>query len=317
MAKKKTALGKTLFSEIRPYDTPTQPESRDSGYQLVPLVNLLPDAHQPRQLLPRDLIDALHTGQLDPLGAMSQWLARPQRPGDQSLAKLRQLANSIAQHGLIQPITIRPAPAESRAEYLIVTGERRFWAHVLLAVEGSQMATGDSAAPVFEIKTILADQGVSIRAIQLIENIQREDINGVEKAMGLWALRFELSGVDINTLGPEVNHGSLDLVDWKSVSASLGMSDRYRVYVTNVMNLTDDAKALVMAHNLTERTIRPIVQKLKNYPELQLEALEKLASWREQDTDVEESSAVRSVEQMVTRLLASQNRAPSRKPIKG
>ncbi|MCB0014254.1 MAG: hypothetical protein KDE34_20215, partial [Anaerolineales bacterium] len=31
----------------------------------------------------------------------------------------------------------------------------------------------------------------------------------------------------------------------------------------------------------------------------------------------EESSAVRSVEQMVTRLLASQNRAPSRKPIKG
>ena len=84
-------------------------------------------------------------------------------------AELLELATSIQQHGLVQPIVVRPDP--DAGGYEIVAGERRWRA--------SQRA-GLHQVPV--IVRELEDRDVIEMAI--IENVQREDLNAIEEASG-------------------------------------------------------------------------------------------------------------------------------------
>jgi hypothetical protein len=81
-----------------------------------------------------------------------------------------------------------------------------------------------------------------------------------------------------------VNHGSPSieaaLVPWARVEEVLGISKRYRIFAASVLELDPAALALVRQHRLTERTIRPVVQKLKGRPDLQVQALEQLLAWQ-------------------------------------
>lgn len=85
---------------------------------------------------------------------------------------LSELADSIAQHGLIQPIVVKPT-VDGR--YSIIAGERRWRACRL---------TGLNEVPVI-IKD--ADER-TLMEIALIENLQREDLNAVEEALGYRSL---------------------------------------------------------------------------------------------------------------------------------
>lgn len=85
-----------------------------------------------------------------------------------------ELADSIRQHGLIQPIVVRPMGAG----YQIVAGERRWRACRML---------GQS-----EIEVIVKDlTDAETAQIALIENIQREDLNPIEEAAAYRALMDE------------------------------------------------------------------------------------------------------------------------------
>lgn len=312
MAKKKTALGDTLFRNINPYG-----QSEDAQSPALLLVDeIRPDPNQPRRLLPNDLLEAVASSELTPMEAMKEWLGRDGIDNDRRFRELRRLADSIAQHGLINAITVREVkpdeelPLPHTVKHLIVTGERRYWSHVLLATEKRFIQEGDIEQEPTKIRATFIAEGASIRAHQLIENIMREDINAIEKANGLWALRYELS---------EVNHGSLDdisaknLVQWKEVSQTLGISDRYRIYVTNVLNLSKQAQEIIEQHNLSERVIRPIVQKLKGQPDLQAAALYQVVVWQQESEaeDEEGGQAVdKAVEKLVDRLV---NRAEKQK----
>ncbi len=87
---------------------------------------------------------------------------------------LEVLADSIAAYGVLQPIIVRANPV-SEGTYEIIAGERRWRA--------SKMAG------LTEIPAVIFD-GDELKAAQvaLIENIQREDLNPVEEAMGYGAL---------------------------------------------------------------------------------------------------------------------------------
>lgn len=85
---------------------------------------------------------------------------------------LSELADSIAKHGVIQPLLVRPLPDGS---YQLVAGERRWRA--------SRMA-GLTEVPVV-IKELSDDEAM---ALALIENLQREDLNAVEEAQGIKSL---------------------------------------------------------------------------------------------------------------------------------
>lgn len=90
---------------------------------------------------------------------------------------LAELADSIAKHGVIQPLLVRPMPDGS---YKLVAGERRWRA--------SRMA-GLTEVPVV-IKELSDDEAM---ALALIENLQREDLNAIEEAQGIKALMDTLS----------------------------------------------------------------------------------------------------------------------------
>lgn len=90
---------------------------------------------------------------------------------------LADLADSIAKHGVIQPLLVRPMPDGS---YQLVAGERRWRA--------SRMA-GLTEVPVV-IKELSDDEAM---ALALIENLQREDLNAIEEAQGIKALMDTLS----------------------------------------------------------------------------------------------------------------------------
>ncbi len=87
-------------------------------------------------------------------------------------AALSELAESIAQHGLIQPIVVKPT---SGGRYSIIAGERRWRA--------SRMAE------LREVPVIIMDADEqTLMEIALIENLQREDLNAVEEALGYRSL---------------------------------------------------------------------------------------------------------------------------------
>jgi len=92
---------------------------------------------------------------------------------------LDDLADSISQHGVIQPILVRPL---SDGTYQIVAGERRWRA--------SRMA-GLTEIPAV-VKELSEEEAM---AIALIENLQREDLNPVEESEGIQLLmeRYNLT----------------------------------------------------------------------------------------------------------------------------
>jgi ParB family chromosome partitioning protein len=89
-------------------------------------------------------------------------------------AELEELAQSVRQRGVLQPILVRPAPGRP-GEYQIVAGERRWRA--------AQRA-GLTAVP-----AVVRELGdVETLEIALIENIQRADLNALEEASAYMSL---------------------------------------------------------------------------------------------------------------------------------
>lgn len=114
---------------------------------------------------------------------------QPRRAFDEKA--LEELAASIKSQGLLQPLLVRPVGPSDPDKYEIVAGERRWRA--------SQMA-GLREIPVL-IRSFSAQD---MLAAALIENLQREDLNPLEEALGLQTLKedFGLSQEDLaRTIG--------------------------------------------------------------------------------------------------------------------
>jgi hypothetical protein len=297
-------------------------EAESQGTTVLPVDVILPDPGQPRRLLPEDLAQAVTNGTLSRVEVIREWQRRDKTLPLHNLRELARLADSIAQHGLINPISVRqPRPHETvppGVKYLIITGERRYWAQIYLLAEGRQIQEGETLVDPSLIKTTVAAAGVTVRAHQLIENLLREDINAVERARGMWGLRYELSGLDYQSSSSaeseEEDNGNYssppvesdELVPWARVEEMLGISRRYRLFVVSVLNLSEAAQELVASHNLAEMTIRPIVQKLRDKPDLQLEALRQVIIWQKENEANQgpEQGIVAAVKELVERLLA-------------
>lgn len=134
MAKGRGGLGRGLESLFE--DAAPSFES-DTRIEMLPLREVEPDPGQPRKTF-----------------------------DDETLAEL---SASIAEHGLLQPIAVRPKPSGG---YLIVAGERRWRA--------SRMA-GLTEVPVI-VKDVTDEQAMELA---LVENLQREDLDPVEEAAGI------------------------------------------------------------------------------------------------------------------------------------
>jgi ParB/RepB/Spo0J family partition protein len=291
-----------LFKNIDPYGQKEAGQVPPPRQEKLHLETILPDAGQPRQLLPQSLIAQLSNGQQAAVTILDTWLqeaAQTSPAQAKAAADLQQLANTIAQHGLINPITVRAVTAEDEVpngiEYMIVAGERRWWAHVLLTLQ--DRTVGPAQAQPDRIAATIASEDVNVRALQLIENIAREDLSALERAQGIEALRDDLTRV------------AGESVTWKAVEEVVGISKSYRIRILRVLRLSSAAQALVQAHNLPERAIRPITDKLLEKPELQEKALRQLIRWQQ----AEEVAGPDRVDRYVSQLLAQETVAPKRR----
>lgn len=113
---------------------------------------------------------------------LSQITADPSQPrktfNDESL---KELAESIKKHGVIQPITVQPV----EKGYMIVMGERRFRASNL---------AGKKTIPSI-IREFSSDD---VREVQIIENLQREDVDTIEEAEAISYLIEKYSPEEIS-----------------------------------------------------------------------------------------------------------------------
>ena len=134
----KKVLGKGLGALMG--DLMDETPSEASPYQLLPIYKVEPNPGQPRQ-------------DFDPV-------------------ELQALADSIATHGIVQPLTVRELP---NGYYQIIAGERRWRAARL--------------AELTEVPAVIieADDKKTME-LALIENLQRQDLNPVEEAMGYQTL---------------------------------------------------------------------------------------------------------------------------------
>ena len=145
MAKSPRGLGRGFYDIF----DDNMPESKKGSGELLRISDVEPRRDQPRKSFDREALEAL--------------------------------ADSIAAHGVLQPIIVRQS-ASADGTYEIIAGERRWRAAKMAGLS--------------EIPAVVLD-GDELKAAQiaLIENIQREDLNPVEEAMGYGALieRFGLT----------------------------------------------------------------------------------------------------------------------------
>lgn len=106
--------------------------------------------------------------------------ANPQDRKDFDDDELAELGESIRQHGLAQPITVRPDPAGG---YVIVAGERRWRAHKLIGASTIKSL----------VRSDLNEDGAA--DVQLIENVNRADLDPFEEAEAYRA-RMERFGLN-------------------------------------------------------------------------------------------------------------------------
>ena len=139
--------------------------------------------------------------------------------------KIDALADSIKEHGIIQPIVVTPTAA---GRYSIVAGERRWRA---------AKKAGLSTVPVI-IKDYTQEQ---IAQIALIENLQREDLNPIEEALGYQSLLDEFN------LTQEI------------ISQKIGKSRSAIANSLRLLTLEDSIKKLLISGEITGGHARAIL----------------------------------------------------------
>jgi len=148
---------------------------------------------------------------------------QPRRHFDESA--LDELAVSVKEHGILQPIVVTP----QKGRYVIVAGERRFRA--------SQRA-GLSKIPAL-VRTLSGQHKLEL---SLIENLQRRDLNALETATAYLKLRDQFN-LTLEEIGRRVGG--------KSVSA---VSNTLRL-----LRLPESVRVAIAEGKLTEGQARPLV----------------------------------------------------------
>jgi ParB family chromosome partitioning protein len=151
---------------------------------------------------------------------------QPRRSFDE--AELQELAQSIGNLGVLQPVVVRPAAEGADKRFELIAGERRLRAAALAGLDS--------------IPALLrtADEASSLE-MALAENVAREDLNGIEEAHAYAALADEF-GLTHERIGELVG--------------------RSRVAVTNILRLLelpDDVQAMVECGEISEGHARALL----------------------------------------------------------
>jgi ParB family chromosome partitioning protein len=135
--------------------------------------------------------------------------------------ELRELSESILNHGLIQPIAVYKNEDDSEFEYTLIAGERRLRAHKLARLDKIKVS-------------ILEIEQKDLRKLAIVENIHRSNLNPVELAQSYQQLIEEY----------DITHNELSAIVKKS-----------RSQITNtlrLLNLSEFAQQLLIDEKITQ-----------------------------------------------------------------
>jgi ParB family transcriptional regulator, chromosome partitioning protein len=159
------------------------------------------------------------------LSRITQDKDQPRKTFDEKT--IGELSDSIKEQGIINPITVRP----DGEKFVIVAGERRFLA---------ARKAGLKVVPAVIREVSKSD----VMLISLIENLQREDLNSIDRAEGINALKVNLG------------------LPWAGVARKLGLSKQRILDLVGLLNLPDEIKEDIKTRRLTEKHGRAL-RKLK------------------------------------------------------
>jgi ParB family transcriptional regulator, chromosome partitioning protein len=192
--KKKKGLGRGLMSLFGDQETSASKGDVKTNYLSISISNLVANKFQPRTYFDKE--------------------------------KIEELAQSIKQNGLIQPIIVRPHSEEG--VYEIIAGERRCMA--------AQNA-GLHEVPVVVLKI----NDVQALELAIVENIQREDLNVIEEAKGYDRLMKEFS------------------YDHEKLADFMGKSRSHISNTLRLLTLPEEVIKMVDEGKLTAGQVRPLV----------------------------------------------------------
>lgn len=245
MSVARRGLGRGLGALIPttvPIDAPSSPA--EAGLLRVALDDIVPNPRQPRQ-------------DFDP-------------------AELEELAGSIREHGLIQPLVVAPLPADpagGQAHYQLVAGERR-WQAARLA--------GLTHVPAV-VKNVTARE---LLELALVENIQRADLNALEEAAAYQQLMHEFG------------------LTQEEVATRVGRNRATIANAVRLLRLPDEVKGALRQGRISEGHARAILGLT--------DAEDQLAALRAVE---KRTLSVRQTEELVRRLAsASEPEAPEPQP---
>ncbi len=172
---------------------------------------------------------------------------QPRRHQDEE--SLNGLADSIRQHGMLNPITVTHLP--NLGVYRIITGERRWRAAQRVGLKDVPCIVKD-----IDPEEVLTEQ--------LIENVQREDLQPAEKARALSHVKEVLGATN------------------REVGARLGLSERTVGYLLDLLELPESiSESIISSPNrpsdgqITEKHAR-FLKQLNDLPDLQTAVVEKI-----------------------------------------
>ena len=167
---------------------------------------------------------------------------QPRREFDK--ARLQDLADSIKQYGVLQPLTVSRIEIEKEGgglvtEYELIAGERRLRAAKLAGVSQVPVIirTGDTAMMKLELS--------------IIENLQREDLNAVDRARAFLRLTTEF----------KFTHNE--------IAKKMGRSREYVSNSLRILSLPEEILQALSGGKITEGHTRPILM-LADHPQEQL-----------------------------------------------
>ncbi len=176
---------------------------------------------------------------------------QPRRHFDEN--ELTSLAESIKEHGILQPLLVRQL---SNGSFQIVAGERRWRAATSI---------GLAEVPVI----VISVDEIKRAEIALIENVQREDLQPLELAAALHRLHYDFN------------------LDYELIGKRIGKAATTVVNIVRLMQLPEAAKAALAEGKITEGHSRAILA-LRDSPEKQAELLDYILR---QDWSVRKSEA--------------------------
>ncbi len=197
--KPKHGLGKGLGALLK---DESEPSSSPVGSNTIPLDSITRNRHQPRRNFDETAID--------------------------------ELAGSIKEHGILQPLLVR----RHDDGYELIAGERRFLAATKAGLE---------EAPVIVVQ---AEEQDSLE-LALVENLQRENLNSIEEALGYKELsdRFNLTQDQIAT---RVGKARASIANTLRI---LSLPEEVQAMISDGNLSSGHAKALTAVHDASEQIL--------------------------------------------------------------